>query len=81
MSCLFWGKIKKEKLINVVKSEIQNKTVTKSTFCREYLDNTEDKDNKTETMSIRANAMFSLSFLISKFNKKVDSKIMPKPEY
>ena len=81
ISILYCGKSNKDKLIDVAKMEIQNTTVTKSTFCREYFDNTEDNDNKTDTTNIKKNAAFIFNFLISKLSMKVESRIIPKPKY
>ena len=81
ISFLYCGKSNRDKLIDVAKIEIQNTTVTKSTFCREYLDNTEDKDNKRDTTNIKKNAILIFNFLMSKFKKKLDDMINPKPQY
>ena len=49
--------------------EIQKRTVTKSTRCKEYFESTDDNDKISETINIKKKAMFNFNFLISKFKQ------------
>ncbi len=70
-----------EKDIRVVCKAIQNTSVIKSTFSRQYFSNTDARDKASETINIRKNAIFNFNCLRSKFNKKLDNKIIPNPVY